>query len=486
MELKTQSDTLRRLAQKAEQLVDILNDFVIDNGIRVGAAAMNIGEAETFTQIIRNNLEGISINGDENVLDDIIAIYDKAIYAIDYELAKNSELQDGDVDKFNAATIESFNNVKKVLEESKGKTAEPLKTALDELVEEKATGEIDKEYGEMKVEEIEVEESSIRDEINSNTDSLNKFELATRNEREALEHTLKLSQEYFEVKNELNQIEKELANPNLSDEEKDKLENQKVEKENELVTIFKKFDDKYEKDDEYKQKEGESNRDYLNRMAIKEGRTADTQVKYMIILKQGDLKTKIESLKGEQVRIYNESTKKFEDIDIENYIDVTKDEELNNLSKKITSDRLANRDALKKQRNRLRELDEEKEKYTKTGAEMGTYGETGNQNLPVEPTKGIGFFEKFNRRREYYKDKGDNGFKAFFKGLFSKKEDRTIFEKEFIRASVSNETRKQFLADLEFAIKGGKGKDAAKREVKAKIFDNMNKNNKQNKGGREL
>lgn len=486
MELKTQSDALRRIAERAEALVNDLNDFVIDNGLRVGEAAMNIEEAEAFTKIIRKNLEGISINGDENVLDDIIAIYDKAIYAIDYELAKNSELQDGDVDKFNAATIESFNNVKKVLEESKGKTAEPLKTALDELVEEKATGEIDKEYGKIKVEEIEVEESSIRDEINSNTDSLNKFELATRKEREALEDTLKLSQEYFEVKKELNQIEKELANPNLSDEEKDKLESQKAEKENELVAIFKKFDDKYEKDDEYKQKEGETNREYLNRMANKEGKSTDMQVKYMVKLKQADLKTKIESLKGEQVRIYNEATKKFEDINIEDYIDVTKTEDLNNLSKKITSDRLANRDALKKQRNRLDELKKEKGKYTQTGAETGTYNEAGNQNLPVEPTKGMGFFEKFNRRREYYKDKGDNGFKAFFKGLFSKKEDKTIFEKEFIRASVSNETRKQFLADLEFAIKSGKGKDAAKREVKAKLFDNMNKNNKQSKGGPEL
>ena len=465
MELKTRIQYLHRIANEAEQLVDDLKDFVFRNGIDDGTRAeITENEAKGLIRLISGKLEGITINGNEDILDDVITIYDNAIKYIDEELERNAQLTDGHLDKFNKETVDSFNNVRKVLEDSKGTMAEPLKTALDELVEEKANGKIDEEYREIKVEEIEIEENSIREEVKDNTDGLNKFELATRNERQNLEAALELSKKYFEIKKEIDEIEKELAAPDLADEDKERLERQKEGKEKELVATFKKMDDKYEKDDEYKQQENESDIDYLHRMESKEGKSADMQVKYMVTLKQADLVTKIEALKGQQVRVYDPVTKQFNDIDIDKYVDVTKSEELNNLSKTIKSDKLANREGIKEQRNRLNELKTQKEKYT----------QVNNQNLPAKVNRELGFFEKFSKRREYYENKGENRFKAFFKSFF-KKEDANVFADEVKKSRVPSNFRKDILVKLEKDLKNGKRKDQAMRDVKADIITDMEK-----------
>lgn len=476
MELKTNVEYLKRVAKQAEQLVNNLKDYVFSQGIDDGTRGkIEENEAKKLTRLISGKLEGITVNGNEDILDDIITIYDNAIKSIDEELAKSEKLEDGNLDKFNKATIDSFNEVKKVLESSKGKKAEPLKIALDELVEEKSNGTIDQEYSEIKIEEVELEESSIQEEIKGNTEGLNKFELATRKEREALEATLKLSKEYFDIKKEIDEIDDELKSEDLTDEDKKKLEDKKAGKEKELVSVFKKFDEKYEKDDEYKQKENESDMDYLHRMEEKDGNKADMQVKMYVTLKQGNLTKKIETLKGQQIKIYDETKKEFKDINIEDYIDVDKGEELNNLSKKIMSDKLLNREGVKEQRDRLNELKKQKENYT----ERESYTETNGQNLPVEATKGMGLFKKFGKRRDYYKNQGDGRVKSFFKGLFSRKKDEEIFASEINDYNVPKDVRKQFLADLEEGAKKGMGKDEMKRSVKAKLFKDMDRANEE-------
>lgn len=479
MELKTNSEYLKRISVEAEHLVADLKDYVFRNGIDGGVRGeITEAEAKKLTKLISGKLEVIGINGNEEVLDDIIAIYDKAIKSIDAELAKNAKLEKGNLDKFNKGTIDSFNNVKKVLESSKGTTAEPLKSALDQLVEEKENGKFEEEYKEIKIEEVEFEENKINDEIKANTEGLNKFELATRKEREALDDTVGLSQEYFKIKSEIDKIEKALANPDLKDEEKEKLEIQKEEKEDKLVSVFKKFDEKYEKDDTYKQKENESASDYLKRMEKTDGKATDMQVKMYVTIKQGDLRKKIETLKGQTLKIYDEAKKEFKEIDVKDYLDVTKGEELNNLSEKINSDKLLNKQGVKEQRDRLNELKKEREKYEKIDSTL----ETNNQNLPAKITEGMGFREKFSKRNEYYQNQGDNKFKAFFKSLFNRgRDDADVFASEVKKQKVPNNLRKQFLEELEKGIKSGKGKDKIISDIKAKIFTSMDRENKAKK-----
>lgn len=478
MELKSDKEYLEKIAKRVEGLVENLKEIIfkyrIDDGIR---GAINNAEAKRITGLITGKLEGININGNELILDDIITIYDNAIKAIDDELARNEKIEEGDLDKFNKATIDSFKMVRKVLEDSKARNAGPLKIALDELVDEKSKGAIDQEYNEIKVEEIEVEESSIQEEINDNTEGLNKFELATRKEREALEATLKLSKEYFNIKKEIDEIDKKLKNPDLSDEQKKDLEDKKAEKEKELVSVFKKFDEKYEKDDKYKQKEKETDRDYLDRIAKQDGKSIDMQVKYYVTLKQGDLKSKIKTLKGQTVKIYNEQTKKFEDIDIEKYIDVNKGKELNNLSSKIVSDKLLNREGVKEQRNRLNELKRQKERYT----EQKNYADYNNQTLPIKLPKKI----PFKIRKEHYRDSGYGRIKSFFKALDKKSNAEILkvyaeyIQEESKNNSVSKDVRKQFLIYLEEGAKKGLGKDAMKRHAKAELFKDMDNANRE-------
>lgn len=478
MELKTDIQVLQRIAAKAENLVEQLKDYVFEKGIDVGLrTGITENEAKGLTSLISGRLEGIRINGDEDLLDDIITIYENAIKSIDEELEKNKELANGHLDKFNPATIHSFNNVKKVLEDSKGKFAEPLKVALEELVEQKTTGQIDEDYKEIRIEEIETEEIDIQDRMKENTSGLNAFELATRKEREALDATLELSKKYFAVKKEINEIEKELSNPDLKDEDKEKLKNQKEEKETELVSIFKKFDEKFEKDDEYKQQDNESAIDYIHRMEGKEGKPIDMQVKFMVTLKQGDLKTKLETLKGQPLKVYNQKTQQFEDINVEDYIDINEEKQLNNLSKKITSDKLANRDALKKDRERLGELKEQKDYYAGSVSNAGNVNNivSNNQNLPAQVTRGMGFWEKFNRRREYHRNQGENGFKSFFKS-FSRKSDSKVFEQEVKKARIPSDFRKDILVEVENSVRSGRTKDEAVRDARAKVIKDTRNN----------
>lgn len=459
MELKTDIEKLNRIAAEAENLVERLKQFVFDNGIdEATGVAMNISEAEDFTKLIGKKLEGININGDENALSDIITIYDKAIKSIEEELEKNKGLEDGHTDKFNDATIESFNNVKKVLEDSKGKTAGPVKTILDELSDEKARGDIDKEYKDSKIEEINAEKRNIEAEIAENTSGLEDLEYKTRNERIAYDEMSRLAKEYFDLKKEIEDIDRELGKPDISDEKKAELETKKADKEKTLISVLKDINEKTDKDEDYKQGENESDRDYLARIQSK---VPDMYVKRAQSNKQYDLEQKLESLKNMKIRVYNSTTKKFEEIKVKDYIDKTDASQLAGLSDKIRSDRTINRSAVKSERAKIEKLNTRKDNYINTPA------------LPATIPEKMGFLSKFRKRKEFLREhEGEGKIKSFFKS-FSKKRDQEVFAEEIKRANAPSEFRKNVLVKAEELIKRGKGKEEIKAKIKADEFKSM-------------
>ncbi len=465
MELKTQSDTLKRLASISETLVEQLKNYVINNGIRVGTVAMDIGGAEDFTRIIRTNLEGISINGDENVLYDIVAIYDQAIKSIEAELAKNKELEDGDVDKFNDATIESFNNVKKVLENSKNSSVGPIKTILDELT----NGDIDKEYREKKVEEINADTRILESEILENASSLEDFESETRNERIAYEEMLVLVKQYFDLKKEIEDIDKELAKPDISDEDKSKLQDEKAKKQKNLISVLKDINDRTDKDEEYKQGEKESDKDYLKRIQSKD---PDMYVNRAQSFKQYDLSKKLESLKNKKIKIYDEKTKTFKEIEVKDYIDKDDASQLASLSEKIETDRNINRAALKDKKDKIEELNKRKENYINT--QPNSNKQSSSLSLPTIPEK-MGFWSKFKKRMEFNREhEGEGRLKSFFKS-FSKNRDEEVFEEEIKKSKQTTETRKEWLKYIEVKVKSGEAVERVKAAVKTKMFKEIEK-----------
>lgn len=471
MDLKTDIEKLKRIAVYAESLVEDLKQYVFDNGIdEVSGTAMDDLSAENFTKLIGKKLEAVNINGDENVLSDIVTIYDKAIKSIEEELNKNKELEDGHADKFNDATIESFNKVKKVLENSKGKSAGPLKEILDELEEENEKGKIVEEYRDSKIEEIEAEERSINHEIDKNKNGLLDFEFATKNERDAYDKIVILESEYNALQKEIQRIDTELSKPDLSDSDKAELESSKAEKQKTLIKILKDINNMTDKDEDYKQGENESDKDYLSRIQTK---TPDL-TKYVTDAtgkKEEELKNKLEKLKDKKIRIYNEKTKKFEEKAVKDYIDKDEPEQLASLTAKISQDKTMNREALKGERERIDKLNARKYNYINN-----TNDQSYSQQLPVPvPEKEMGFFDKFKKRQKFYREhEGKGKFKSFFNSFF-KKRDAEVFEEEQKRTKAPSEFRKSILVKAEQLMKSGEGKDRAKAAAKTEIFNNMEK-----------
>lgn len=464
MELKTDIEKLNRIAAKAENLVERLKQFVFDNGIDgPTGAAMGMSEAENFTKLIGRKLEAININGDEDVLSDIIAIYDKAIKSIEEELEKNKDLEDGHIDKFNDATIESFNNVKKVLENSKGKKAGPLKDILDELSEEKASGEIDEEYRDSKIEEINAETRNIEAEITANTSGLEDFEYKTRNERVAYDEMSRLTKEYFALKKEIEDIDRELGKPDISDETKADLEGKKANKEKTLISIIKDINEKTYKAKEYKQDKNESDRDYLERIQSN-AIAPDMYAKQALTIKQGELENKLKSLEDMKIRVYNSTTKKFEEIEVKDYVDRTDDKELEKLSDKIKTDKIINRSAVKSEKDKIKELNSRKDNYNAQA-----------QALPAVIPEEMSFLNKFRKRREFLREReGEGKIKSFFKS-FSKKRDQEVFAQGQKKVELPSEFRKSILVKAEDLREKGKNKEEIKATIKAGIFESMEK-----------
>ncbi len=467
MELKTDIEKLNRIAAKAENLVEMLKQYVFDHGIdEATSVAMTMPEAGDFIKLIGGKLEAINVNGHEDVLSDIITIYDTAIKSIEEELEKNKGLEDGHIDKFNDATIESFNNVKKALENSKGKKAGPLKDILEELSEAKASGKIDEEYRDSEVEEIDAEKRNIEAEIATNTSGLEDFEYKTRNERVAYDEMLRLTKEYFDLKKEIEDIDRELGKPDISDETKADLEGKKANKEKTLISIIKVIDEKTHKDEDYKQGENESDRDYLARIQSN-AIAPDMYAKQALTIKQGELENKLKSLENMKIRVYNSTTKKFEEIKVKDYVDRTNASELAKLSDKIKIDRNINRSAVKSERDKIKKLNARKDNYN---------SQAQAQALPATIPEKMSFLNKFRKRREFLREhEGEGKIKSFFKS-FSKKRDQEVFAERQERCEVTSEFRKDILVTAEDLIKKGENKEKAKAAIKAGIFTSMKNN----------
>lgn len=465
MELKTNFETMKRIAEESERLVEQLKEYIFRTGIGVGDRdKINKSEANELVQLIAGRLEKIDINGDENVLSDMITIYDKAIKSIEEELKKNSELEDDHLDKFNDATIESFKEVQEVLKSSEKRFATPIKSIFDKFTEEIENGNIDKEYREKKLEEIETDKRIIEEEIDENTSGLNTFEAKTREERKAYDEMAKLINQYFKLKERIKEINGDLANPDLAEEEKEKLKAEKLEKEKTLVGVFKDISNRTNEEEEYKQKEKESDEDYLKRV---EAMGIDMYVKKALTLRAADLKEKIKGLKDTTIKIYDEETKTFKEVKIKDYINIEDSKQLAKLSDKIETDRNLNREALREKKEKVEELDKSKENYLNEKSNANEY--YNSENLPGHP-KEMGVWDKFKKRMQFNREHGRNGIiKSFFKS-FSKSRDNEIFEEEMKKYVTPNDTRKKLLKDIEVKVKSGEATERIKAAVKRNLF----------------
>lgn len=331
---------------------------------------------------------------------------------------------------------------------------------FEKLVEQNENGTLEEEYRLDRINDIDADIQEIDAQIGEESQGLLSFGAKIKPEIEAYEKILSLNEEYFAIKKEIEEIDNKLADPNLTPEEKQEYEAEKMEKEKRLVAILKEVDEKYEKDDDYKQGENESDRDYLARIQSK---NPDNDVKLALGMKEYDLQKKLETLKDTVIKIYNPRSKKFEEIKVSDYIDINNTDSYKLLSSKIKTDKIINRDAQKGKIAQREELIAKKAKYENQNTQFIS------QQLPVRTPEKMGFFSKFKKRREFFRNEGEGRFKSFFKS-FSKKEDEEVFKKEVKRSREVPDLRKRILVEAEELIKNGNGKQGTMANIKAQIF----------------
>lgn len=455
MDLNTESGKLQWIAKQAESLVESLQDYIRKNGIDMpGATPIRDNEIQSLIANISGRLQKIKIDGNEELLEDVIAIYDRAIESIDEELERDAQVADGDLDKFTPNELDAFNRVKEALKDSKNTTAGPLKTILDELTEEIDRGEIDEQYRQARVSELDGEKREAERQIGYNVRGLENFSARTKEVREAYDKAEEIADRFYKIATEIAEIETKLADPDLSDEERSQLEEEKADKEELMLDCVIEMQG-FSKNPTYERMDGETDEQYRNRLKANSNDViASGCTKFLI-----ELSNKLEELKDYRIRIWDEETKEFTEMTVEDYM---RDVKYKDLSNKILTDIVLNNEGVKEDRKKVEELSELQSNYKDSTRYYGS-------ELPAEEPKALGFVDRFNY---YRKEKGT--ISSFFRAIFTRKDDEKILAKRNKDARKNNRYAKDLRSGLRVAeneLRNGKRVQDARRAAQGKLFE---------------
>lgn len=106
MDLRSGNEQLRRVGQRVDNLVNDIRDSLLSRTDTTVALSDN--DVKGLLRRITNNLQNITINGNELVLDDILDLYDDAISQMDTiiksrEYNEDEPLEPSEVDTFTKA-----------------------------------------------------------------------------------------------------------------------------------------------------------------------------------------------------------------------------------------------------------------------------------------------------------------------------------------------------------------------------------------------
>lgn len=266
MELRTQNEQLRRVDRRIDLLVeDIRTELLARDNT---SAELNDRTVRSLLKYIANPLKNLSIDGNEMMLDDMLDLYDKVIAELD-GIVGNKKYSDEK--KLSSSELKTFEKARDILKKDKEKGIDVIDEVFTEVLKDQRSGKLEKTY--------------IRREVTKNKeiDEINKKIYKVGNEissalRPSLDLIDKLSPEldlfadnevtYIKLEKideKLDKVFMKLAEPNLSEEEKETIEiAQKSLLERKISTIRESNSEL--KKEEYNQEENENLLTYAERL----------------------------------------------------------------------------------------------------------------------------------------------------------------------------------------------------------------------------
>ncbi len=365
--LEIQKQILEDLNKRADVLVD-----AILNEAEISKSALDPSKVQAINDII-HRLEGMTFNGNIELLKSSINVYNKAIKAIDEQL-KSENMKD--FEKFSATSLE---NAKKLLEaQSKNGRIGTIFEKVEEIAKAEKSGDIEKRYNDEQIEQIDYNVKEQKESEVERLNSFNKVMAQTRIARENLEEVDAIVKKVEDLVKEREECKKKLASPDTPKKEKEELKKdiKFIEKEIQETSAKAKTD---EKDTAYDMNKGEKIEAYIKR--IQEQLKAKTQ---MI---EAELISEIKNIKDVEIDLGTEK-KRVEDY-LKDYMADAKN--LHNLTNKLTVDKMMLRKNIEKddKHKEMQELENKKRVYEQRNKEMVAYETKFDWKHPFKSLKNM-------------------------------------------------------------------------------------------------
>ena len=255
---RTRLEIKKQILEDLNQRVDELVDAIL-NEAEISKTKVNVSKMAEINTII-NRVERMEFDGNVELLKETLAVYDKAIKAIDQQLESDN------MKEFEKFSEESLKEAKQILEEqSKNGRVGTIFDKLEELSEAEKSGDIEKRYNDDKIEEIDYMTREQKEIEEKRIEPFNKIIAKTRESRENLQKINEIFNEFKELAEQREELIKEINSPDITEEEKEAKEEELKEITRRIPKVAAKAKIN-EKDTGYDIKEKEGAKDYIERV----------------------------------------------------------------------------------------------------------------------------------------------------------------------------------------------------------------------------
>ena len=236
MDLRSGNEQLRRVGQRVDNLVNDIRDSLLSRTDTTVALSDN--DVKGLLRRITNNLQNITINGNELVLDDILDLYDDAISQMD-TIIKSREYNEDE--PLEPSEVDTFTKARDLLKASRDSKVTIIDNVYSEIIKAERSGELEKTYHNRNIAEYDRKIEAKQNEIKTNMNPIMDLRDGMKAEIEEFKKTQEIDRKLLELDGKITRanarlasIATELADPAKSDEEKEELKSEKAELENKV------------------------------------------------------------------------------------------------------------------------------------------------------------------------------------------------------------------------------------------------------------
>ena len=163
MDLRSENEQLRRVGQRVDNLVNDIRDSLLSRTDTTVALSDN--DVKGLLRRITNNLQNITINGNELVLDDILDLYDDAISQMD-TIIKSREYNEDE--PLEPSEVDTFTKARDLLKASRDSKVTIIDNVYSEIIKAERSGELEKTYHNRNIAEYDRKIEAKQNEIKTN------------------------------------------------------------------------------------------------------------------------------------------------------------------------------------------------------------------------------------------------------------------------------------------------------------------------------